>query len=305
METPELENTFRSGFVTLIGRPNAGKSSLVNAVIGKKISIVSDTPQTTRHRFRAVVNTDSYQLILVDTPGIHKPLDILGEELNRSAVKAIESVDAISYVLDASKPFGTGDEWILNLFKDSKTPRILVISKSDLCKPAIIEKQIHAASTLCSFDDVVVVSALQDLNIQKYVEVAASYLPEGPRWFPLDVATDQPLELIISEFVREKILTSTFDELPHAVGLIVEELEFDQAKDLYRIHADIYVERKSQKGIVIGAGGEKIKQIGTEARLDLERFLGSRVYLDLRVKLKKGWRKDVSQIRRFGYGEGV
>ena len=305
METHVQKNSFRSGFVSLIGRPNAGKSSLVNAVIGKKISIVSDTPQTTRHRFRAVVNSESYQLILVDTPGIHKPHDILGEELNRAAVKAIESVDAITFVLDASKPFGTGDEWILNLIRNSQIPRILVISKSDLCKPAIIEKQILTASSFCSFSDIVVVSALQNQNIQQFVEVASKYLPEGPRWFPLDVTTDQSLELIISEFVREKILTSTFDELPHAVGLLVEELNYDQAKDLYRIQADIYVERKSQKGIVIGAGGEKIKQIGTEARLDLEHFLGARVFLELRVKLKKGWRKDASQIRRFGYGEGI
>ena len=300
-----MENTFRSGFVTLIGRPNAGKSTLINAIVGKKVCIVSNTPQTTRHRFRAVANTNDYQLILVDTPGIHKPHDMLGEELNRSAIKAIESVDVISFLLDASKPFGTGDEWVLNLIKDSRIPRILVISKSDLSNADAIEKQIQAARAFCSFDDVVSISALLEQNIQQYVDTVVSYLPQGPRWFPTDTTTDQPLEIIISEFIREKILSSTFDELPHAVGLQVEELNFDEAKDLYRISAEIFVERNSQKGIIIGAGGEKIKLIGTQARMDLEHFLGSRVFLDLRVKVKKDWRKDAAAVRRFGYGEGL
>jgi len=305
MEQVETCTGFRSGFVALTGRPNAGKSTLVNAVVGKKVSIVSNTPQTTRHRFRAVVTTDDYQLILVDTPGIHKPMDILGEELNRTAIKALESVDAISYVLDATKPFGSGDEWVLKMIKDIKVPRILVVSKSDLSFEKKVQEQINSATTVSSFDDVVVISALKGHNIPAFVELASKYLPLGPRWFPPDTDTDQPLELIISEFIREKVLTSTFDELPHAVGLIVEELSFDEAKNLYRISAEIYVERQSQKGIIIGAGGEKIKQIGTEARIDLEHFLGARVFLDLRVKLRKGWRRDLSQIRRFGYGEGV
>jgi GTP-binding protein Era len=299
-----MSDSFTSGFVTLIGRPNAGKSSLINAVIGRKIAITSNTPQTTRHRFRAVLNTPGYQLILVDTPGIHKPHDVLGEELNRSAQKAIEAVDAIAFVLDASQSFGTGDRWILDSIRGSRIPRILVITKTDLVTPEKIEAQIAEATREYSFDAILALSALKGENIQAFVDTAASFLPEGPNWFPADTTTDQPIEVIVAEFIREKILTSTFDEVPHAVGVQVEELTFDKKKGLYSIYANIYVERDSQKGIIIGHHGEHIKSIGTQAREDLAHFLGAKVYLDLRVKVRKHWRRDANQIRRFGYGEG-
>ena len=305
MEEIEERQAFKSGFVTLLGRPNAGKSTLINAVLGKKLAITSNTPQTTRHRFKAVLNSDAFQLILVDTPGIHKPNDILSEELNRSAQKAAESVDAICFVLDATKPFGRGDEWITDMIKDSMTPRILVISKTDLADEAMIAAQIEAATAKCEFAGVVPLSAVQGNNIGRFVELTVSFLPEGPLWFPLGVETDQPIEVIVAEFIREKVLTSTFEEVPHAVGVQVEDLRYEQKKDLYVINAMVYVERSSQKGILIGQQGEKIKQIGTQARLDLEHFLASRVFLDLRVKVRKGWRKDATQVRRFGYGEGA
>lgn len=303
----ELEGgqPFRSGFVTLIGRPNAGKSTLINAVIGKKVAITSNTPQTTRHRFRAVLHAPSYQLILVDTPGIHKPHDVLGEELNRSAQKALESVDAICFVLDATKPFGTGDEWILNSIRPLVTPRLLVVSKTDVADLQTVERQMDAATAFMDFDRVVDLSAVEGTHIPRFIEAAASFLPEGPPWFPAEATTDQPLEVIIAEFIREKVLTSTFDEVPHAVGVQVEELTYDKKKGLYTIYANIFVERTSQKGILIGAGGEMIKRIGTLAREDLSHFLGARVFLELRVKVRKGWRKDATQIRRFGYGEGA
>ena len=296
---------FCSGFVALVGRPNAGKSTLINTVLGKKVAITSDTPQTTRHRFRAVLTTDSYQLILVDTPGIHKPHDVLGEELNRSAQKAIESVDVICFLLDATKPFGTGDEWILNALQQARVPQILVISKTDLCDEDTIDSQIAAATADYDFDEVIAVSAVTGKNIDRFIEATVSYLPEGPQWFPAETSTDQAIEVIISEFIREKVLAATFDEVPHAVGVQVEELEYDAKKGLYSINAKIYVERDSQKGILVGVQGEKIKQIGTQARRDLEHFLGARIYLELRVKVRKGWRKDANQIRRFGYGEGA
>ena len=296
---------FCSGFVTLIGRPNAGKSTLINAVMGKKLAITSNTPQTTRHRFRAVLHAEDYQLILVDTPGIHKPHDVLGEELNRSAQKAVESVDVICFVLDATKPFGTGDEWILNSIKGLSTPKILVVSKIDLADEQTIAAQIDAACAFAQFDQVITLSALNGTHLDDFISTAVSYLPPGPPWFPADVTTDQPLEVIIAEFIREKVLTSTFDEVPHAIGVQVEELTYDKKKGLYAIYATIFVERSSQKGILIGAQGEKIKQIGTLARKDLQDFLGARVFLELRVKLRKGWRKDATQIRRFGYGEGA
>ena len=305
MTEQEVNQAFQSGFVTLLGRPNAGKSTLINAILGKKLAITSDTPQTTRHRFKAVLNAATFQLILVDTPGIHKPHDILGEELNRSAQKAMESVDAICFVLDATKPFGRGDEWITDMMQSSPVPRFLVISKTDLADENLIAEQIKAATAKCDFSEVVPLSALEGSNIDRFVEVAVSFLPEGPLWFPADVSTDQPLEVIVAEFIREKVLTSTFEEIPHAVGVQIEELKYEQKKGLYVIHAIVYVERQSQKGILIGQQGVRIKQIGTQARLDLEHFLGARVFLELRVKLRKGWRKDATQIRRFGYGEGI
>jgi GTP-binding protein Era len=296
---------FQSGFVTLVGRPNAGKSTLLNAVIGRKIAITSDTPQTTRHRFRAVLDTADYQLILVDTPGIHKPHDALGEELNRSAAKALESVDAICFMLDATKPFGSGDQWILDSLRASSVPRLLVISKTDLASEQDVDTQIAAACANNHFDGVVALSALRGEGVDRFIDAVVPLLPQGPRWFPSGTSTDQPLEVIVAEFIREKVLTSTFDEVPHAVGVQVEELSFDRRKDRYSIFAIIFVERESQKGILIGRRGEKIKQIGTQARLDLTQLLGSSVYLDLRVKLRKGWRRDANQIRRFGYGEGA
>lgn len=297
--------SFKSGFVTLIGRPNAGKSTLINAALGKKIAITSEMPQTTRHRFRAVLDTAGYQLVLVDTPGIHKPHDALGEELNRSAQKAIESVDGIGFVLDASKPFGRGDIWILQALKAIEAPVMLVLSKTDLADEAQIAAQIAAATAEHSFDAVVALSAHCGRNIQEFIDAAVGFLPDGPRWFPAGTSTDQALDVIVAEFIREKVLTSTFDEVPHAVGVQVEELSYDKAKGLYSIYAIIYVERESQKGILIGHRGEMIKRIGTQARLDLARFLGAAVFLDLRVKLRKGWRRDANQIRRFGYGDGA
>jgi GTP-binding protein Era len=296
---------FKSGFVTLIGRPNAGKSTLINAVLGKKVAITSNVSQTTRHRFRAVLDTANYQLILVDTPGIHKPHDALGEQLNRSAEKAMEATDVLCFLLDAAKPFGTGDQWILDTLRGSAVPRVLVLSKTDLVTETDVATQRAAACAHNHFDAVITLSALNGTNLDRFIEAVLSYIPEGPRWFPSDMSTDQPLEVIVAEFIREKVLTTTFDEVPHAVGVQVDELDYDRKKGLYSITADIYVERDSQKGILIGRRGEGIKRIGMQARLDLERFLGARVYLDLRVRVRKAWRRDANQIRRFGYGEGA
>ena len=296
---------FRSGFVTFVGRPNTGKSTLINTLMKRKVAITSSTSQTTRHRFRAVIDGEGYQLVLVDTPGIHKPKDALGEELNRSAVKALEDVDIIAFFVDASKPFGKGDAWVAKLVEDSNTPVVLVISKSDLATCATIDAQILAASSALSVKDVVVLSALKEENVDSFVDTVCTYLPVGPRWFPEGTGVDQPLEVIIAEFIREKVLISTFDEVPHAIGVLVDELSYDAKRNFYGIAATIYVERDSQKGILIGKRGEMIKMIGCTAREDLERFLSACVYLDVHVKVRKGWRRDATQIRRFGYGEGA
>ena len=297
---------FKSGFVTLVGRPNAGKSTLLNAIMGKKIAITSNTAQTTRHRFRAVHTTDAVQMIIVDTPGLHKPQDALGEELNTSAIKALEDVDVVAMLIDASKPIGRGDEWVAAQVRAAKgSAKICVLSKTDLASDAEISAQREAAEKLCDWDAMVALSAETGRNVDAFVEEVQFLLPEGPAWFPADMETDQPIEVVVAEFIREKILRSFHDEVPHAIGVRVEEMEYDRKKDLYRIFAIVYVERDSQKGIIIGKKGAAIKQIGTEARQDLEQLLGCRVFLDLSVKVKKNWRRDANQIRRFGYGEGA
>ena len=301
METPEQ---FKSGFVTLVGRPNAGKSTLLNAIMGKKIAITSNTVQTTRHRFRAVLTEEDFQLIIVDTPGLHKPHDALGEELNVSALKALEDVDVVAMVIDASKPVGRGDEWVAEQLRRSRAKKICVLSKTDLANPEQISRQREAAEKLGEWDAMVGLSSLTGKNVDAFVEEVVFLLPPGPAWFPADMETDQPIEVVVAEFIREKILRSFDDEVPHAIGVQVEEMEYDRKKDLNRIFARIYVERDSQKGIIIGKRGAAIKRIGTEARADLEQLLGTRVFLDLSVKVKKNWRRDENQIRRFGYGEG-
>ena len=296
---------YKSGFITLVGRPNAGKSTLLNAIMGKKIAITSNTAQTTRHRFRAVKTTDNYQLIIVDTPGIHKPHDALGEELNTSALKALEDVDAVAMLVDSSAPVGTGDEWVAEQVKRVKTPKILVLSKTDLVSADQLREQRSAAMELARWDTVIECSSTTGEGVEDFERAVADLLPEGPQWFPADMETDQPLEVIVAEFIREKILLSFRDEIPHAIGVQTEEFDYIKKKDLYRIRAIVYTEHDSQKGMIIGKGGSAIKRIGTEARLDLEHMLGCRVFLDLAVKVRKNWRRDASQIRRFGYGEGA
>ena len=298
-------NGYKSGFATFVGRPNAGKSTLLNAIMGKKIAITSSTAQTTRHRFRAVKTTDGYQLVIVDTPGIHKPHDALGEELNTSALKALEDVDVVAMLVDSSQPAGTGDEWVAAQVRRAKTRKVLVLSKTDLVDGPVLEKQRESAMALAEWDAVVACSAETGEGVEEVVSALVGFLPEGPLWFPDDMETDQSLEVIVAEFIREKILRSFRDEIPHAIGVQTEELAYVRKKDLYRIRAIVYTEHESQKGMIIGKGGSAIKRIGTEAREDLERMLGARVFLDLSVKVKKNWRRDAAQIRRFGYGDGA
>ncbi len=296
---------FRSGFVTLIGRPNAGKSTLLNHIMGEKLAITSRTAQTTRHRFRAVYDTDDMQMIMVDTPGIHKPKDALGEELNESALQGLSDVDVAALLVDASQPVGKGDEWVAKHVEEAKCKKILVISKSDLVKKGVALERAEEACSLCDFDETVILSAKHNRNLDAFIEAVYKLLPCGPRWFPKGTGLDMSDEVLIAEFIREKILRSTFDEVPHAVGVVVEDIERDQKRKFMRIWAVIYVERNSQKGIIIGKGGSKIKQVGSEARMDLERLFDCKVHLDLNVKVKKDWRRDASQIRKFGYGEGL
>lgn len=297
------EPGFKSGFVTLVGRPNAGKSTLLNAVMGKKIAITSNTAQTTRHRFRAVLTQPGYQVILVDTPGLHKPQDALGEELNTSTLKALEDVDVVAMVIDATKPIGKGDMWVAEQLKHANARKLCVISKTDIAADEQIAQQRAAAEQLCEWDAMIGLSSVTGRNVDAFIEEVVYFLPEGPAWFPADMETDQPIEVVVAEFIREKILRTFNDEIPHAIGVAVESMEYNRKKNLDLIMATVYVERDSQKGIIIGKRGSAIKRIGMEARADLEQLLGTRVFLDLSVKVKKNWRRDANQIRRFGYGE--
>lgn len=303
--TPAAPVLVKSGFVAIVGRPNAGKSTLVNALVGVKVAITSDTPQTTRHRLRAVLDRDDAQIVLVDTPGLHKPVDALGEEVNRSSMLALRDVDLVALCIDATAPFGPGDAWVARRVAESKAPCILVVTKADIADEAQVASQLAKARSLVDSVDEVVVSAETGFNLDALVACILERLPEGPRYFPRDMKTDQPLEVMLAEMVREKVLRNTRDEVPHAVGVALDDLEYDDGRELHTVRMTVYVERESQKGIIVGRGGEMVRRIGTEARGDLERLLGTRVYLDLRVKVKKDWRRDASQIKRFGYGEGL
>ncbi len=299
------QTPFVSGFGTLVGRPNAGKSTLLNAVMGKIIAITSNTAQTTRHRFRAVLTRPEFQLVMVDTPGLHKPHDALGEELNASALKALEDVDVVAMLIDASQPLGRGDEWVLEHVVKAKSKRILVITKTDLADTETVQAQRAAAEERAQWDAVVELSATEGDHVEDFVQAVVAFLEPGPQWFPADMDTDQSFEVIIAEFIREKILREFHDEIPHAIGVVTEEIQYSRPKKMYSIYAVVYVERDSQKGMIIGKNGAAIKRTGTQAREDLEQLLGCKVFLDLRVKVKKNWRRDLNQIRRFGYGEGM
>ena len=304
MTLPEME-LVSSGFVAIVGRPNAGKSTLVNALVGVKVAITSSTPQTTRHRLRAILDREDAQIVLVDTPGLHKPVDALGEEVNRSSVLAAADVDVIAFCIDATASVGSGDAWVAQRVASGKRPVVLVLTKADAADEATIARQLVRARELVTPVAEVVLSAQEGFNLEAFVEAVVPLLPPGPRFFPRDMTTDQPLEVMLAELVREKVLRLTRDEVPHAVGVQLNELEYDEKRDFHTVRCTIYVERDSQKGIIIGKGGEMIRAIGIAAREDMERLLGTGVYLDLRVKVRRDWRRDSSQIRRFGYGEGL
>lgn len=292
---------FRSGFVALVGRPNVGKSTLLNACMGQKVAITSPVAQTTRKRLRAVVNTPGSQLVIVDTPGLHKPKDALGKELNRAALAELEDVDVVALLIDATKPVGRGDEWVAKHVDACHAPaKILVITKADISDQRQISSQLEAARALMTFDDEVVVSAKEGFNVDGFLNAVSSRLPEGPKWFPDGMSTDATPEDLVAEFVREKAFLNLRQEIPHSVGVVCDSLRY--ADDGHAsITATILVEREGQKGIVIGHNGSMIKRIGTEARKDVERLLGCSVYLDLKVRVQPQWRRDQNEIRRMGY----
>jgi GTP-binding protein Era len=295
------QTPFHSGFVALVGRPSVGKSTLLNACIGEKVAITSPVAQTTRRRLRAVVNTEHAQLVIVDTPGLHKPKDALGKELNKAALGELADVDVAAFLIDATKPVGRGDEWVAKHVEACSAPfKLLVITKADIATPEQVMAQLEAARALMRFDDELVVSATEGFNVDSFVSIVSAHLPEGPKWFPDDMATDATDEELISEYIREKVLLNCRQEVPHSVAVRCEEVTW--AKDGHgSIRATILVERPGQKAIVIGKGGQMIKKIGIEARKDIEYLFGTNVYLDLEVRVQPQWRRDQNEIRRLGY----
>ncbi|MBP2632462.1 MAG: era [Firmicutes bacterium] len=295
-----MESNYKSGFVAVIGRPNVGKSTLVNSLIGQKIVIMSDKPQTTRNKILCVLTQDDAQIVFIDTPGIHKPKHKLGEYMVNAAENTLKEVDVILFVVDASEDLGAGELYILERLQATNKPVILVVNKIDKIDKQQVLPTISRYAERYSFIGVVPISAKEETNLDGLIVEIKKHLEEGPQYYPSDMVTDQPERLVTAELIREKVLHLTREEIPHAIAVDIEEMATRKNEDVY-IRATIYVERDSQKGIVIGAKGALLKEIGAMARADIENLLGSKVYLDLWVKVKKDWRNRDGILRGLGY----
>ncbi|WP_462129793.1 GTPase Era [Staphylococcus pseudintermedius] len=293
---------YKSGFVTIIGRPNVGKSTFVNRVIGHKIAIMSDKAQTTRNKIQGVMTQQDAQIVFLDTPGIHKPKHKLGDYMMKVAKNTLSEIDAVMFMVNVNEEIGRGDEYIMEMLKTVKTPVFLVLNKIDLVHPDALMPRIEQYQRYMDFAEIIPISALEGHNVDHFINVLKSYLPEGPQYYPDGQISDHPEQFVVSELIREKILQTTSEEIPHAIGVNVERMT-QESEDRVHIEAVIYVERDSQKGIVIGKGGKKLKEVGKRARLDIEHLLGSKVYLDLWVKVQKDWRNKSSFINQMGYVE--
>ena len=295
-----MEN-FKSGFAAVIGRPNVGKSTLINRLIGQKIAIISDKPQTTRSRIQCILTVDDAQVIFLDTPGIHKPKFKLGEYMLKAAEGTLKEVAVILFVIDANEKFGGGEKYILERLKATDRPVVLVVNKLDLIEREKVLPIIAEYSARRDFAAIVPISAADGTNVDALLDEIKKFLPEGPKYYPDDMVTDQPERLIIAELVREQLLHLTEDEVPHSIAVDVEEMTQRPNGDHYiRVH--IYVERESQKGILIGKKGSMLKTVGAQARPEIEMLLGTKVFLDLWVKVKKDWRNSAGAIQNFGLG---
>ena len=289
----------KSGFVAILGRPNVGKSTIINSVTNHKVSIVTDKSQTTRNNIIGIYNSSDAQIVFLDTPGIHKPLQQLGKEMNNMAYSAAHDVDVALLVVDASKPFGTGDQYIVDHVDVHDKPLIIVFNKIDLARLDKTEELKAIYRNLfpkAIFLDTV---AKEGFNIDELIKTVVSLLPEGPAYYPTDVITDKDEIFNIKEIIREKILKQLRDEVPHSIAIYMDYIEWEHKP--IQIYASIIVEKESQKGIVIGAGGKRIKEIGSKARIDIERYLKQHVFLELQVKVEPGWRDELAALKTYGY----
>ena len=295
-----MTKPFKSGFVAIVGRPNVGKSTFMNYVLGQKIAIMSDKAQTTRNKIQGVYTKDDAQIVSLDTPGIHKPKHELGEFMVKSAYSALKEVDAVLFMVNVSEKRGPGDDFIIEKLKGIKTPIFLVLNKIDLVTPEVLLERVESYKDALDFAGVFPISVLQGNNVNELMEGLINALPEGPQYYPADQITDHPEYFVVSELIREKILQLTQEEIPHSVAVTVDKMQKDEF-DKVHVYANIIVERKSQKGIIIGKGGRLLKEIGTRARRDIQQLLGNKVYLELWVKVEKDWRKRKSNLQEYGY----
>ncbi len=292
---------FKSGFISIIGRPNVGKSTLVNKLIGEKIAITSPRPQTTRNKLQAVYTDEKGQIIFVDTPGIHKAKNKLDNYMLEQAYRSLDGIDLIVFLLDGSSYFGKGDDFILRQLKGSKTPILVVLNKIDKLDKNKLLKRITEYEEKTG-REIIPISAQNGDNLDNLIETIYTYLPEGPKYYPDDMITDQIEQFIIAEMIREKIFHLTREEIPYGVAVLIEEMK-ERENGLFYIRANIYIEKKSHKGIIIGKNGKRLKEIGLRARKDVEKLLQTKVYLDLWVKILKDWREKEDLVNRMGYKE--
>lgn len=297
----QLNSDFRSGFVTLIGRTNVGKSTLMNQLVGEKIAIMSDKPQTTRNKIQSILTRDDFQVIFIDTPGIHKPKHKLGQYMMKVTHNTLNEVDLILMLVEPSKTVGTGDKYVISQLKNIKTSVVLVINKIDTVEKQDLLEVINIYKDLHNFSAIIPVSAFTGENCNNLLEEICRNLPKGPQYFPGDMLTDQPERQIVSELIREKALQILQQEIPHGIAVEIETMKQRENKDIVDVNAVIYCERDSHKAIIIGKQGVMLKEIGSKARRDIERLLGSKVYLQLWVKVKKNWRDDSFILKNFGF----
>ena len=305
-ETPEAfeSNGFRSGFACFVGRPNAGKSTLTNALVGSKIAITSSRPQTTRHAIRGILHRPDAQLVVVDTPGLHKPRTLLGSRLNDVVRQTWAEVDVIGFCVPADVPVGRGDAFIAGELRSvaNRTPVLGIVTKTDRVRPEQVAERLTQLSGLMDFVDVVPCSAVSGFQVDTLADLLVARLPQGPALYPDGELTDEPEEALVAELIREAALEGVRDELPHSIAVTIDEMTpREDRPGLLDVHAVIHVERASQKGIVIGKGGERLRQVGTDARRQIEALLGMRIYLDLHVKITKDWQRDPRQLRKLGF----
>lgn len=306
VENTLTDKEFRSGFACLVGRPNVGKSTLTNAMVGEKVAITSNRPQTTRHTIRGVVHREDGQVVLVDTPGLHRPRTLLGKRLGELVADTLSEVDVVGFCLPADQKIGPGDKYIAAQLKNmvgDRTPVVAIVTKTDVVDQARVIQQLAQVNELYDFADVVPTSARSGFQVDTLAGVLLRHLPEGPAWYPEGELTDEPESVMIAEFVREAALEGVRDELPHSVAVLVDEMvpRDDRDDDMVDVHVTIYVERDSQKGIIIGKGGSRLKTIGVTSRQSISKLLGVPVNLQLHVKVAKDWQTDPKQLRRLGF----